>query len=371
MVLRSRLCARGIAAFGIAGALALSACASTTSNLATDFSRQVRERGFPSNTVVVPFAISPEMAEWVHTRVSRDEPTEARLERLFLAVMTELDLRYEAGHTGTAAQVFAEKRANCLGFTSLFVGLAREVGIPAFYLAVEDVERFQRDGDLVVVSSHVSAAFDTGAGLKVLDFTLAPVARAREAHRLDDVAAAAQHYSNVGAEKLRAGEIQAALAEFRVAVALDPTLAGARTNLGVALRRAGDVAGAEAAYRRALEIDPNALSAYQNLAALLRLLGREQESIELLHIAEQKGTKNPYSFLSLGDLSMRFERLDEAKRFYRRALRLYRKDAEPYAAMGLWALASGDRRAAVRWLERAKSIDALNQRVLRLAAKLG
>jgi Flp pilus assembly protein TadD len=362
---------RALAALTLLSVLPLGACASTGAPASDEFSRELRERGFQSSDVVVPFAISPEMAAWVRSRVSRDEPIEARLDRLFLAVMTELDLRYEAGHTATAPGVFLEKRANCLGFTSLFVGLAREVGIPAFYLAVEDVERFQRDGDLVVVSSHVSAAFDTGAGFKVLDFTLAPVARAREARRLDDVAATAVHYSNVGAEKLRAGDVSGALAEFRVAVALDPTLAGARTNLGVALRRTGDLAGAEAAYRAALESDPDALSAYQNLAALLRLLGREQESIELLHLAERKGTKNPYSFLSLGDLSMRFARLDEAKRFYRRALRLYRKDAEPYAAMGLWALASGDRRAAARWLQRAKSIDAANQRVQRLAAKLG
>lgn len=355
------------------GALGLESACATSGAVSSpkEIAKHVEERGIDPTAVAVPFEITPEMAAWVRERVPVDEPIDTRLDHLFSVVMSDLGLSYEAGYTATAREVFATRRANCLGFTSLLVGLARELGIPTFYLAIDDVERFSRDGDLVVVSGHVSAAFDMGSQVKVLEFTLAPVAKARDARRLNDLQATAVHYSNLGATQLRQGGVDAAIVQFRIALALDPEFAGAHTNLGVALRRAGDLAAAEAEYRQALELDPDTLSAYQNLAALLRLQGRAEEAVELLRLAERKGTRNPYSYLSLGDLSMRFRRFDEAKRFYRRALRLYRQDAEPYAAMGLWALASGDRRGAQRWLSRAQKIDAENERVQRLAAKLG
>ena len=103
-----------------------------------------------------------------------------------------------------------------------------------------------------------------------------------------------------------------------------------------ARRRAGSTAGwrcagpataraAEAAYRKALEVDPQAVSAYQNLASLLRLQGQDEEAAELLDLAAQLGSRNPFSYLTLGDLSLAHGRLDEARRFYRKALRLYRE----------------------------------------------
>jgi Flp pilus assembly protein TadD len=360
-----------------AALLAAAGCAAARSGAPADTVRDtmrlLRSRGVDPSTLVVPHAITEEMRAWVHQQVPDATPKDQRLGRLLSALVdpSGLQLIYEGRHTSTAAEAFANRRANCLAFTSLFVGLAREIGVPVVYLDVDDIEKFEKEGDLVVVSGHVSAGYNTGSEMKILDFSAAPTAQYRKVHPISDLTATSLFYSNRGAEALRAGRNEEAMDWLRKAVAIDPELGRAWINYGVGLRRLGDEAGAEKAYRTALEVEPTAVSAYQNLAGLLRAHGHDSEAVDLLALSERLGTRNPFIYLSLGDLSLSHGRLDEARRFYRKSLRLYRDSAEPYAAMGLLSLASGDAGDAQKWLRRAVSIDQENQRVKQLAGRLG
>jgi cytochrome c-type biogenesis protein CcmH/NrfG len=87
-------------------------------------------------------------------------------------------------------------------------------------------------------------------------------------------------------------------------------------------------------------------------------------------LADRRSNRNPWSYLSLGDLALDEKRLDEAERFYRRAKSLAPDNPEPLAALGEAALASGHARDAKRWLKRAAALDAANPRVLTLSARL-
>ncbi|HEY9421450.1 MAG TPA: tetratricopeptide repeat protein, partial [Thermoanaerobaculia bacterium] len=268
--------------------LALAGCASPGPTDRSAFHRDLRGRGLDPASVAIPFEVTDEMRAWVRQRVPEAGSMEERLEKLLAVLVSDhgLGLAYEAGRTGTASDAFTIRKANCLGFTSLFVGMAREIGLPAFYLDVDDVERFERDGDLLVISGHVSAGFDVGGGrVKILELSDAPRPEYRRVRRLRDLTAVALHHSNVGAELLRTGRSAEALTWLRKATAIDPELGDGWVNLGVALRRAGDAKGAEKAYRQALEADPEAASAYQNLAALLRFRGRAAEADGLMTLA--------------------------------------------------------------------------------------
>ncbi|HEX4499536.1 MAG TPA: tetratricopeptide repeat protein [Thermoanaerobaculia bacterium] len=351
----------------------LAGCASAGPTNVAGVARELRQRGVDPGTAVVPFEVTAEMRAWVHDRVADGGSPEQRLERLLTAIVSPsgLALSYEGGHTNTAREAFATHKANCLGFTSLFVGMARELGIPAFYLGVDDVERFEREGDLLVISGHVSAGFSLGGGkIKILEFTNAPKAEYHHVRHLADLTAIALYHSNHGAELLRAGQTGEALPWLREAVIIDPNLGDAWVDLGVGLRRAGDLDGAEGAYRHALEVNPEGSSAYQNLAVLLRLRGHDQEADDLMALSTRAAAQSPFSFLALGDLSLAQGRTDEARRFYRRAMYLNRDDAEPYAALGLAALAGGDRSEAKKWLRKATARDKANERVRRLGARL-
>lgn len=358
----------------VACALNVVGCAShgLGARLENQLQEQIRARGLEPANVVIPFSATDGMRRWLEAEVPRSTRRETQLNWLLQALLnrTTAPLVYTAGHTGTATDVFASGTANCLGFSQLFVALARELDLPVYLLRVSDLQSFERDGDLIVASAHITAAFGTPDRRRVLDFAQRPVRAYRWVEEISDLTAVALYYSNRGAEELRDGRTSEGLDLLRTAVRLDPELAEAWINLGVAERRTGDLVAAEAAYRRALEVDASTVTGYQNLSALLRLVGREQEAEDLLALVDRSGNRNPFSYLALGDLSLRLGRLEEAGRFYRRAVRLDPRQAESLAALGHWALASGRTREAQRQLKKAQQIDPKNSRVDDLARRL-
>jgi tetratricopeptide (TPR) repeat protein len=353
--------------------LCLAGCASLAGRReAAETAHQLHARGLDPASIVIPWQLDDDMRRWVHERVGESLPADQRLSRLLAELLSKdgLNLSYQAGSTATAKEVFASRQANCLAFTSLFVGMAREVGVPVFYLDIGDIEKFEREGNLVVESGHVTAGYDKGGSIRILDFSPADRPSYRQMHRMPDLTAVALYYSNRGAELLKAGRDREAQGWLDTAVRLDPDLARAWINRGVALRHNGDAAGAEAAFRRALESDPSSVAAYQDLAALLFSSGRGKEAEELMGLSARLDARNPFNLLALGDLAVAHGRYDEARRCYRRAERVESATAEAEAALGELALATGDRGEARRWLRKARSRDAVNERVRKLEARL-
>lgn len=334
----------------------------------------VRSRGVVAPSIVVPYRLSPEMKQWAHEHVPRSAGSDdERLRYLTQALFDpkHFGLVYDRNHTGTAIEVFDSRRANCLAFTHLFVGMAREVSAPVYFLEVRDVETYSKQGDLIVVSDHVAVGYGPEHDVKVIDFGADPGEQQyRRVSRISDYRAIAMYYSNRGAEYLRKGDGETARDWLRAAVAIDPNYAASWTNLGVSLRRTGDLDAAEESYRRALEVDLRSGSALQNLAALLHSRGEVEEAFDLLALSDNSDNRNPFTYLTLGDLSMRHGRTEEAGRYYRKALRRREENAEPLAAMGLWQLSQGDHRKAQRLLRKAEEIDPSSSRVSLLRFRL-
>ena len=354
---------------------AAAACASGRGGRAVEhrLRLEIGERGLDPARIVLPFETTPEMRSWARATVSRGGVEEQRLQQLLLALL-ERDgrkLRYDRNRTATAVEVWRDGVANCLSFTHLFVGLAREVGLPVYYLRIADSPRYEREGDLVVASEHVAAAWGPPHRRKVLDFSEEPVGEYHQTQVVSDLTAVALYYSNLGAGRIRAGRLDEALDALSVATRLDPELADGWVNQGVALRAGGHREEAEAAFRRALEANPSMISAYNNLASLLRQAGRDTEARRLLEVADRQANRDPFTYLALGDLALAEGRLDEAARFYRRALRRHPGRAEPLAALGRCALAAGQRGDAQRWLRRAHRADPTEPRTVELRRLLG
>lgn len=354
----------------LAGALALAGCASRGAgeSLAERTRIQIRERGLDPRGVAIPFETTEEMRRWARAVVVGRGKEEEQLQRLLVGLL-ERDGRklvYDRNRTATATEVWRDGVANCLSFTHLFVGLAREVGLPVYYLRIADSPHYEREGDLVVASEHVAAAWGPPHKRRVLDFSEQPIGEYHQTQVVSDLTAVALFYSNLGAGRIRGGDISAALDALATATRIDPELADGWVNLGVALRAAGRREEAEAAFRRALEANPAIVSAYNNLASLLRQVGRDDEARRLLEVTVRQANRDPFSYLALGDLSLAEGRLDEAERYYRRALRLHPGRAEPLAALGRCALAAGARRDAERWLRRARQVDPAEPRTVEL-----
>ena len=316
------------------------------------------ERDLPRETAA-PVELDAEMRSWAHHSVTASGTAEERLELLLEAILNrqEAPFIYAGGKTNSIAEAWRTGQANCLSFSHLFVALAREIGLDAYYLRVRDIASFGREGDLVVSSDHVTAAWGPTPIRRVLDFTDRPVRDYHLVEPITDLTALALHYSNLGAESIRRGEIGEARELLELATRIDDELADGWVNLGVARRRLGDLDGAEAAYRRALEADPEIAPAYHNLAGLLDVRGRTEEAKKLLGLADRRSNRNPWSYLALGDLALGEQRFEEAERLYRRARTLAPDNPEAMAALGDAALATGRARDARRWFRKANALD--------------
>ena len=315
-----------------------------------------------------PDALTDEMRDWVATVVPRAAADGDQLERLRAALDSRLT--YAAGHTGTAAEVWESGTYDCLSLTLLFVAMAREAGVDATFLRVEGAERYLEDGTLVIVAGHVTAGWGPPARMRTIDLGFGEAAEPARLERLSDDEMLGLFDVNVGAERLRGGEVEAALALFEDAVTRAPELVEAWVNVGVARRRSGDADGAEAAYRRAIALDPGRTSAWNDLAVLTRLRGDEDRTRELLALADRPGNRDPFTYLQLGDWSLRGGDADGALRFYRRARVLEPWHPSVLAAMGAQALEAGAPDRALRWLRRAQKAGATNPRVAALALRL-
>lgn len=339
---------------------------------AKNMAEEIEAVGLDPEEILQPVLIDDEIRAWVAEKVPRSAPELVRLKILLESLQhsEELNFEYQAGFTGTAREVFHSGRFNCLSFSILFVSLAREMGLPAFYLMLDEMESYEKEGDLIVASQHITAGYGFVRDRTILEFDVGPEINYQLAEPISDIDALALFYSNRGAEMLRDGKPEDALKMHRIATLLGPELAQAWTNLGVTLRRLNDLEAAQEAYVRALETDRHNLAAYENMVALLRLKGESNLADEMLPLLIRRKNHNPYTYLSLGDLSLKDGRLQDAERFFRRAYRLARYEAETHAAMGLSALALGERDKARQWLDKAAKIDAENERTHRLRRQL-
>ena len=329
-------------------------------------------KGLDPVDIEIPGEVTDEMVEWARQQVQAESPRE-QVDELLSALIDpdRLGLEYSPERTGTAKEVFETRRANCLAFTHLFVGLSRSLGVPTIYVHWNRIERFRRDEDLVVVSGHISAGQRSSSELVVLRFGAVTGLEARGVTPISDLNALARHYSNRSVELLSRGELEAAVESGELAVAVDPSLAHGWVNLGVAKRRSGDWIGAEMSYSQAVEVDPDNLSAYRNLQALFTLRGDEDAADRIFKLLHKRGCRDPFVYLELGDEGMASDAVEEAGRYYRRAYKYGPDLAETRAARGLWHLDRGDLRKAIRWLQRAQRIDASESRTRLLGSRLG
>lgn len=323
----------------------------------------------PPPAPLEPWSTTPAMRDWLEHEVRNVGTEDQRMLRL-LHALERRHLVYDDTSTGTAAEVFQSGRFNCLGVAHLVVGLARELGIDAYYVRVASPDTFGQRGDLVLAASHIAAGWGPPAQIRIVEYGVGDESRSRPLGAMTDTRAVSLHYANRGAEMLVLGEAELARQWLVAALQLDPQAGAAWVNLGVARRRLGRADAAEEAYLQALALDPGDRSALQNLATLEQISGDEGRARSMLQTLARARHRNPLTYLALGDLHLRSGQPAEAGPFYRRAVRLGGDSATVLAARGQWHLALGDPEAARRWLDRARGLDPADARVRALQSAL-
>jgi Flp pilus assembly protein TadD len=132
----------------------------------------------------------------------------------------------------------------------------------------------------------------------------------------------AEAQTNLGSALADRGQADEAIAHFRKALEIKPGLAEAHNKLGSALARRGQVEEAVAQFQKALQIKPECMEAHNNLGNALASRGQVDEAIRHYQEALEIDPGYLLAHVNLGDALARRGRLDQAMAHYQEALGL-------------------------------------------------
>ncbi len=266
----------------------------------------------PPEAVVVPYEVDPQHVEiarrLTEPYMNPEDQVRALVEGMFSGA--GFALGYAAVVTTTAKETLATRKGNCLALASVFVGLARALGMKAFYLdaSARVSETSQLAPGIFVNTGHITAYVELSKKDRwYLDFDKSLAGVPHDFRVMDDMEATAHFYNNRGYERIDAALVQdqpadwaAASQDFAIAAHLLPHFGRAWNNLGIAHARLGQLAEAEAAYREAIDADSNSAAAYNNLGGLYLSEGRAKEALEVIREAVRLDPLGANTLFNLG-----------------------------------------------------------------------
>ncbi len=281
--------------------------------------------------IVVPFEVRPEDVSIAREATKPHFPGRDKAIALAEALYDAkwFGLRYDWARNGSAIETIESGHGSCVSLSSVYVGLARSLGLKAHYVeASYRPERFQ-DGEVIVSAGHVGAAVKSDKGVLLFGFGVAPDRRVERVRSIDDVEALAHLYNNRGYQVVRGTEEGAARAAweeasryFRLATRVRPGFAGAWNNLGIAQSRLGSHDEAKRSYLAAMSLDSGLASPHQNLGSLYLQVGRLEAALAELEIAAQLDPQSPFVHYLVAVARARTGALAEAERSVERSIEL-------------------------------------------------
>lgn len=310
----------------------------------------------PPGADVQFLALNDEIREFLIDRVPAKAGASHRLRALLDAIFRDdgLAIAYGNTRTKTAIETFETRSGNCLSFTILFIGMAREVGLAANFIEVGEVLSWSRRGNIVVNNRHMFSEVELAHSYKVpVDFLPGTTRHYRQVRRIDDRRALAHFYNNLGAEQLEVAQYEKAIEYFEKAVQTDPEFSYAWSSLGVTYRRLGEFETSEKNHLKALEINPRDASAASNLASLYFSWGKQDKAERYARKVRGYRKRNPFYHFKLGINSTIQGNLPDAIRHVKRAVQRQPDDPEFRAVLAELYRRNGQSGKAIRHLRRA------------------
>lgn len=305
-----------------------------------------------ASVVAIPAALEAQLkTQVIRLSASREKRLDALVNLVFSD--TGYALQYDGTLTRTAAQSAAERRANCLSFSLLFVALARRAGIEAYVQETDHVLAWQ-GGDALYGNGHVNVGVKVGMARKTVDIDRSVVSIRGMPRPISDERALSHFYNNRGAELMREGRLEAARAHFDESLKLTPAFVPALNNLGVLSMREGDYVQANQAYAAALKEDARHAPTLSNMVNLYRKTGdaRRQHEFEARLFKVQR--RDPFHQIILALGYEKSGAYADAAEHYRRAIRLKARDHFVYFGLARAYAHLGESARATEALMRAR-----------------
>jgi len=312
-----------------------------------------------------PFEAPPELQTFVRRVTLGHTGVRAKLQALPGAIYRPVEdgglgMTYDGSVTRTVAEVWRDRKANCLSMTAFFVAACDSIGVNVQYAEALNTNRWRRVGSLIRLERHVVSLVQIPPGEDLVADFLPQLRRRMGVYRvaiLTERRMEALFHANRAVERMEEGNLEEALERARWAIRVDPELSTGWNIQGVVERALGQDEAAERSYRRALQLEPRDSTALGNLEALLRETGRVEEAETLRALALDVRKRDPYFHAFLAEEAMAENRLEEALQRIDTAIRLMPHDPDFYLAKARIHLMAGRLDAASKAIEEAKRHD--------------
>lgn len=316
--------------------------------------------------------VTPEMEQFLETHVLVTDNPKDRMKFLLEAIFdrTLFGFRYEGNRTYTASETFTQRSGNCLSYTAMFVVMARRAGLSAYFQEVYCYSHWTRRNETVVFNRHINALVIVDGKKYDVDFETGTEKRFQQRKWIGDQRALAHYYNNIGAEALMKKGYPLALLLLEQSLDHDPRFSAAWTNLGLLYQRTGEVQQAEYAYKKAASLEKRNHSALLNLTNLYRQQGKRVKEARMRKKVQQYRCKNPFYHFGLGQMAFNRADYPAAVDHFRRAIKREAGEPEFYVSLAAAYYKLGNRRAAEKSLEKAKTLAKTDKERHRYSGKL-
>ena len=267
-----------------------------------------------------------------------------------------LNFDYDPSLTLTAADTFNHRTGNCLSFTAMFIAMAREAGLKAWFQEVKLPPEWSSVNETFLVSMHINAVVQDARSEYVVDVSGAQRTKWIRTRKLSDAEAEAQFYNNHGADALVKNDLATAFAYLVKAIRTAPDISYVWSNLGVIYNRNGQVDDAKQAYDVALEINPAEIVALNNLHTIYVKEGDVVRAGKLSSRVQKHRLKNPYYLHHLSSQALDERRYEDAIALLKRAIKLNKEEYRFHFTLAHSLFLNGEKDAALESLGQAKQL---------------
>jgi Flp pilus assembly protein TadD len=279
-----------------------------------------------------------------------------------------LNIQYDDLANFTAAETFAQRRANCLSLVNLYIGMARYLGLEVQYQTIQIRPVWNRRGEMMVLSEHINALGRLGPSNRyIVDFTPDVRLQQQTARVVSDREATALFFNNLAVEHLVQGEYEQAREQLRNALAVYPDLTIAWNNMGSVMSRLGEAGLAEYSLQKSASLDRNNASAYNNLARLYFEQGDLEKAERYRTAVQSYNRRNPYYHYMLGNMDFEDGQFEEALVHFQQAIRRNADEPDFYLALALTFRELGDEDAFTNLSQMAATVRELGDQTYRVS----
>jgi protein O-mannosyl-transferase len=176
-------------------------------------------------------------------------------------------------------------------------------------------------------------------------------------HALDCTTGNFVAYNDLGVLRYHEGKVDEAIAQYQLALKINPGFEEGHLNLGIALRQKGNIDEAITQYQSALQIKPGYAEAHYSLGNALRQKGSIDEAITQYQSALQLNPDYTEAHHNLGSLLLQKGSVDEAIFQLQIALRINPDYAEAHNTLGNVFLQQGKVEEAIAHYQAALQIN--------------